>query len=105
MLEHPVALAIIARSPNSWESSLRYGVSPQPAHAPENSNNGRTSCEPRSESSLTLVLLLAWDYSFLDGGERANRRSRTVSMNRGMAEDVFRSEDLSEMLAKDAVDS
>ncbi len=50
-------------------------------------------------------LLLAWDYSFLDDGERANRRSRTVTMNRGMAEDVFRKEDLSEMLASDAVDS
>ena len=48
-------------------------------------------------------LLLAWDYSFLDDGERGNRRSRTVSMNRGMAEDVFRSEDLSEMLAAEAV--
>lgn len=50
-------------------------------------------------------LLLAWDYSFLDDGERANRRSRTVSMNRGMAEDVFRKEDLSELLATDAVAS
>jgi ATP-dependent helicase Lhr and Lhr-like helicase len=49
-------------------------------------------------------LLLAWDYSFLDGGERANRRSRTVQMNRGMAEDVFRSEDLSALLAADAVE-
>ncbi|HYB89432.1 MAG TPA: crosslink repair DNA glycosylase YcaQ family protein [Candidatus Binataceae bacterium] len=50
-------------------------------------------------------LLLAWDYSFLDGGERANRRSRTVQMNRAMAEDVFRTEDLSAMLAADAVDA
>ena len=50
-------------------------------------------------------LLLAWDYSFLDDGERANRRSRTVSMNRGMAEDVFRKEDLSELLSAEAVDS
>ncbi len=48
-------------------------------------------------------LLLAWDYSFLDGGERANRRSRTVQMNRAMAEDVLRTEDLSEMLAEDAI--
>ena len=39
-------------------------------------------------------MLLAWDYSFLDDGERANRRSRTVTMNRAMAEDVFRNEDL-----------
>ena len=31
--------------------------------------------------------------------------SRTVTMNRGMAEDVFRNEDLSEMLAAEAVDS
>ncbi len=50
-------------------------------------------------------LLLAWDYSFLDDGERANRRSRTVSMNRGMAEDVFRKEDLSDLLAADAVET
>jgi len=56
-----------------------------------------------SPSVFAHRLLLAWDYSFLDGGERANRRSRTVSMNRGMAEDVFRSEDLSAMLADDAV--
>jgi ATP-dependent helicase Lhr and Lhr-like helicase len=50
-------------------------------------------------------ILLAWDYSFLDDGERANRRSRTVSMNRAMAEDVFRTEDLSAMLASEAVQS
>ncbi|HYA36583.1 MAG TPA: crosslink repair DNA glycosylase YcaQ family protein, partial [Candidatus Binataceae bacterium] len=49
-------------------------------------------------------LLLAWDYSFLDGGERANRRSRTVQMNHAMAEDVLRSEDLSEMLSRDAIE-
>ena len=34
------ALAISERSPKSWESSLRYGVSPQPVQAPENSNSG-----------------------------------------------------------------
>jgi ATP-dependent Lhr-like helicase len=50
-------------------------------------------------------LLLAWDYSFLDDGERGNRRSRTVSMNRGMAEDVFRKEDLSELLALEVVEA
>src|SRR3984957_13594776 len=49
-------------------------------------------------------LLLAWDYSFLDDGERANRRSRTVSMNRGMAEDVFRKEDLSALFEGKAVE-
>jgi ATP-dependent Lhr-like helicase len=49
-------------------------------------------------------ILLAWDYSFLDDGERANRRSRTVSLNRAMAEDVLRTEDLSAMLAADAVE-
>ncbi|MGO9449872.1 MAG: DEAD/DEAH box helicase [Candidatus Binataceae bacterium] len=57
-----------------------------------------------SPSVFAHRLLLAWDYSFLDDGERANRRSRTVTMNRGMAEDVFRSEDLSDMLAADAVE-
>ncbi len=40
MEEQPVALATIMRSPNSWVTSLTYGVSPQPAHAPENSNSG-----------------------------------------------------------------
>ena len=35
-----MALATIMRSPNSWVTSLTYGVSPQPAHAPENSNSG-----------------------------------------------------------------
>jgi ATP-dependent Lhr-like helicase len=49
-------------------------------------------------------ILLAWDYSFLDDGERANRRSRSVTMNRAMAEDVFRDEDLSSMISADAVD-
>jgi ATP-dependent Lhr-like helicase len=58
-----------------------------------------------SPSVFAHRLLLAWDYSFLDDGERANRRSRTVTMNRGMAEDVFRTEDLSEMLAVEAVQS
>ena len=58
-----------------------------------------------SPSVLTHRLLLAWDYSFLDDGERANRRSRTVQMNRGMAEDVLRSEDLSEMLSRAAIES
>ena len=48
-------------------------------------------------------ILLAWDYSFLDDGERANRRSRTVTMNRAMAEDAFRNEDLSSMLAAEPV--
>ncbi len=50
-------------------------------------------------------ILLAWDYSFLDDGERANRRSRTVTLNRAMAEDVLRTEDLSAMLAADAIES
>jgi ATP-dependent helicase Lhr and Lhr-like helicase len=49
-------------------------------------------------------VLLAWDYSFLDDGERANRRSRTVTMNRAMAEDVFRTENLAELLSSEAVD-
>ena len=49
-------------------------------------------------------ILLGWDYSFLDDGERANRRSRTVTMNRAMAEDVFREEDLSELISADAVE-
>src|ERR1041384_1297924 len=45
MEEQPVALAITERSPNNWETSFTYGVSPQPAQAPLNSNNGRSNCE------------------------------------------------------------
>src|SRR5215831_10663629 len=36
---------MIARSPNICVISLMYGVSPQPAHAPENSNRGSSNCE------------------------------------------------------------
>src|SRR5215217_7554333 len=45
MEEQPVALAITERSPNNCETSFTYGVSPQPAQAPLNSNNGRSNCE------------------------------------------------------------
>src|SRR5579864_4748112 len=44
MDEHPVALAMMARSPNNCETSFRYGVSPQPEQAPENSNSGSCTC-------------------------------------------------------------
>jgi len=54
-------------------------------------------------SAFAHRVLLAWDYSFLDDGERANRRSRTVTMNRAMAEDVLREEDLAEMLSGEAI--
>ncbi|MBV8361305.1 MAG: hypothetical protein JO189_25715, partial [Deltaproteobacteria bacterium] len=55
-------------------------------------------------SGFAHRVLLAWDYSFLDDGERANRRSRTVTMNRAMVEDVFRSENLAEMLSAEAIE-
>ena len=35
-------------SPQIWVRSLTYGVSPQPAHAPENSNSGLLSWLSRS---------------------------------------------------------
>ena len=34
------------RSPIIWVTSLMYGVSPQPAQAPENSNSGRLNWLP-----------------------------------------------------------
>ena len=40
MEEQPVAFAMYILSPNSWVTSLAYGVSPQPPHAPENSRSG-----------------------------------------------------------------
>src|SRR6266540_4815472 len=45
MEEQPVAFAMIERSPNYCETNFTYGVSPHPAHAPLNSNSGRSSCE------------------------------------------------------------
>ena len=40
------------RSPNSWVTSLIYGVSPQPAQAPENSNRGFSNWLPFTVSLL-----------------------------------------------------
>ncbi len=48
MEEQPVAFATSSRSPNSCVSSRRYGVSPQPAHAPEYSNSGVRYWIPRT---------------------------------------------------------
>ena len=42
--EQPVALAMINLSPNICVNNLTYCASPQPAHAPENSNNGCLNC-------------------------------------------------------------
>src|ERR1700680_4291942 len=53
MDEQPVALAIRARSPNRCDGSFKYGGSPQPAHAPENSNSGCKSCESLTELRLS----------------------------------------------------
>ncbi len=53
MDEQPVALATVARPPNSWVSSLRYGVSPQPEQAPENSNSGSRNWVPRTLAKST----------------------------------------------------
>ena len=43
-----MALATVSRSPNSCVSSLRYGVSPHPAQAPENSKSGSRNWVPRT---------------------------------------------------------
>ena len=42
-----------ARPPNSWDSSFRYGVSPQPEQAPENSNSGSRYWTPRTVPKST----------------------------------------------------
>jgi len=55
MDEQPVAFATTIRSPTSWLSSFTYGVSPQPEQAPENSNNGCSSCEPFTVLVRSLV--------------------------------------------------
>ncbi len=48
--EHPVAFARYIRSPKSWVSSFMYGVSPQPAQAPENSRSGCSNWLPFTEN-------------------------------------------------------
>ena len=50
MLEQPVALATTIRSPKSWVTRRMYGVSPQPAQAPENSNSGSSWAAPLTVS-------------------------------------------------------
>src|SRR5579864_1520462 len=54
MDEHPVALATMARSPKSCETNFRYGVSPHPEQAPENSNSGSCTCCWRIVTTLIL---------------------------------------------------
>src|SRR5680860_562593 len=53
MDEHPVAFATVSRSPYNCDNNLRYGVSPHPAHAPENSISGSSICEPLTVSVRT----------------------------------------------------
>src|SRR6202521_2902635 len=76
MDEQPVALAINARSPNNWESNLRYGVSPQPAQAPENSNSGCKSCESLTELRLSRL-------ESTSGRPRKNSQWRACVSRRG----------------------
>ena len=52
--EHPVAFAIYILSPNNWVTSFAYGVSPQPAQAPENSSNGCLNWDPLTDASLNF---------------------------------------------------
>ena len=52
-------MATSSRSPNSWVSSRRYGVSPQPAQAPEYSNSGVRYCTPRTSDASRPAGLLS----------------------------------------------
>ena len=72
-----MALATIMRSPNSCVTSLMYGVSPQPAHAPENSNSGSSTWDPLTESCGRRPRSrggIDWKYS-----QRRRSRSRWAS--------------------------
>src|SRR4030042_956418 len=64
MDEQPVALATMVWSPKSWLTSLTYGVSPQPEHAPENSHSG----EPVQSSGASWSVYLRSLYSFQRAG-------------------------------------
>ena len=56
MEEHPVAFATYILSPKSCVISFAYGVSPQPAHAPENSRSGFLNWLPFTESILNFSM-------------------------------------------------
>ena len=64
----------MVRSPKSCDRSFRYGVSPQPAHAPENSNRGSSSWLPFTSRCTSLAV---------DGRHRArgtrSARARSAS--------------------------
>ena len=53
--EHPVAFAMYILSPNNCVTSFAYGVSPHPAHAPENSRSGCLNWLPFTVVSLNLA--------------------------------------------------
>jgi hypothetical protein len=50
-----VALATIIRSPKSWLTRRRYGVSPQPEQAPENSKSGSRTWDPLTVSCASRL--------------------------------------------------
>ena len=57
--EQPEAFVMYIRSPNSWVTSLMYGVSPQPAQAPENSKYGFANCEFFTLFAFTASFLIS----------------------------------------------
>ncbi len=58
--EHPVALAMYILSPKSCVISFAYGVSPHPAHAPENSSSGCLNWLPFTVVSLNFAITSAF---------------------------------------------
>src|SRR3984885_15276262 len=63
----------MSRSPNSWESTLRYGVSPQPAQAPEYSNSGCRNWGPGTGPKSTR------DRSLVGRGSKKAMFSRSAA--------------------------
>ena len=84
MDEHPVALATTILSPNNCVTSFTYGVSPQPAQAPENSNNGFLNCEP-----ITVVWLIAAVVSFKEAAYSQFAASSAIAFAVGTAARAF----------------
>ena len=80
-----MALATIARSPNSWVSSLTYGVSPQPEQAPENSNSGSRYWMPRTVPKSTFARVLTGIVSKNATFVRTGSRSRSGTVSRLIA--------------------
>ncbi len=91
MDEQPVAFAMRARSPNSCVSSFRYGVSPQPEHAPENSKSGSRNCEPLASTVSAAGSRCGSPRKKSNAGRATSRWASAGAMSRALWRGLLRS--------------